>query len=296
VRGGVRLLVLERSAFQPPSYDIRKDTYLAIAKQFNLPENTVLALSGLGGATTYNLDVDDINGVPQSLKMVIKASQKFQVGNYGLAFSHDFATGISSGILHGTGVTQYGNDYELWDKPPVLEILEHIKTAHRLWTHPLFLPTIVLQHHVLRTDYFCTVVLSNRVTDLELQMGTMRGGRLQGVPAPNFATRLPVQEAKLSLRKMTIAMSTLMFDIICFCGVSDWQCSCLKHLADIHSEIEGLVGRSRQSRSMRETIQYLLASAESVKMNNRRLQEVGQSDMSVVSRCSQNMWCGTKVV
>lgn len=286
IKGGVRLLFVERSLYQPPSYDIGKPTYLAIAEQFNLPEEAVHALSNLCGVSTYSLDVDEINETPQSLRMVIKASQKFQVGNYGLAFSHDFATGISCGILHGTGVTTYGKDYDLWEKPPVLEIFEHIKNTHHLWSQPMFLATILLQHHFLRTDYFCTIILANKFTDLQFQMGTSRAGRLNGVPAPNLAAQMSVPQAKVSLRAMTVAMSSLMFDINWFCSVSDWECTCLKQIAEVHAEVEGFIGRSRAFRLMREKIQYLLASAESIKLHNNRMREAGQTDMSIVSLCS----------
>jgi hypothetical protein len=116
-------------------------------------------------------------------------------------------------------------------------------------------------------------------------MGTSRAGRLNGVPAPDLAARMPVPQAKVSLRAMTVAMSSLMFDISWFCGVSDWECSCLRQIAEIQAEIEGLIGRSKASRLMREKIQYVLASAESIKVHNNRLREAGQNDMSIVSLC-----------
>ncbi|KAI1820276.1 hypothetical protein F4861DRAFT_543120 [Xylaria intraflava] len=200
----IRLLVLERSYYQPPSFDIRKATYLAIEKHFALPEDTLLTLSSEGGMSTHTVDIDEATGTLKRLSMAIKTHQKVQVGNYGLAFSYDFATGVSTGILHGTGVTQHGRDCELWDKEVVVEIFEHIKAAHRLWGHPLCLPATLLQHHLLRTDYFCTVVLPNRFLDAENQLGAVRAGRLLGVKARNIAAELPVQQAKVSLAELTV--------------------------------------------------------------------------------------------
>ncbi|KAI1813820.1 hypothetical protein GGS20DRAFT_551625 [Poronia punctata] len=281
-RGGIRLLVLERALYRPPSFHIRKETYLDIEKRFNLPENTLLAVSNEGGMSTHVLDIDEETGNPKSLSMIIKAHQKFQVGNYGLAFSYDFATSISTGILHGTGVTQTGGDYGLWSKQAAAEIFEHVKTARHLWTHPLFLPTILLQHHLLRADYFCTVVLANRLTDVQHQLGTVRAGRLFGRQALNIATELPVKEAKVSLSELTVEMSSLTFDAIWFCSVSDWQCSCLVLLREVLVKIESLESRPRWKRLMHAKIQYLSSLAESIKRHNSGIKETGQADMNVL--------------
>lgn len=255
---------------------------MTIEDHFNLPENTLLALSNECGMSTHILDIDEETGILKRLGMVIKASQKFQVGNYGLAFSHDFATGLSTGILHGTGVTQHGGDYGLWSKHAAAEIFEHIKVAHRFWTHPLFLPTTLIQHHLLRADYFCTVILSNQLTEVQLQLGTVRAGRLYGSQTRNVATELPVQQAKVNLRELTVALSTLMHEAIWFCSVSDWQCSCLKLLGEVLIELDGLNRSLKETRSIRARIQHMVSSAESIKRHNNTIQENGQADMNIV--------------
>jgi hypothetical protein len=282
LQGGIRLLVLERSSCQLPSFDIKKATYLTIEKYFNLPENTLLALSDECGMSTHTLDIDEGTGTLKRLGMVIKASQKFQVGNYGLAFSYDFATGISTGILHGTGVAKHGQDYGLWSKSAAAEIHKHIEASHRFWAHPLFLPTTLIQHHLLRTDYFCTVILSNQLTDVQRQLGVMRAGRLYGSQIREVATELPVQQAKVNLRKLTVALSSLMYEAIWFCSVSDWQCSCLKHLGEVLTELNGLNRSLKETSFIRARIQHLVASAESIKRHNNALQENGQADMNIV--------------
>lgn len=279
LRGGIRLLILERSYYQPPSFDIKKETFLAIEKQFDLPENTLLAFSNECGMSTHFLDIDERTGTLKRLSMIIKTHQKFQVGNYGLAFSHDFVTGVSSGILHGTGVTEYGYDYNMWGKQAAAEVFEHIKAAHHTWTHPLCLPAALLQHHLLRTDYFCTVILSNRGMEVQRQLGTVRTGRLFGQQARDIATELPVQQAKISLRELTVSMSSLTFDAIWFCSVSDWQCSCLKLFLEVLDEMEGLDKGLKGARLMRTNLSSL---ADSIKRHNNGMKENSQADMSVV--------------
>ncbi|KAJ2972288.1 hypothetical protein NUW58_g9216 [Xylaria curta] len=283
LRGGIRLLFLERLYYQPPSFHIKKDTYLAIEREFSLPENTLLALSNNSGLSTHAFDVDKQTGRLKRLGMIVKASQKFQVGNYGLAFSYDFATGLSTGIVHGTGVTQHGNDYKLWSTHAAAEIFEHIKAGRHFWNHPLCLPTTLLQHHILRTEYFCTIVLSNKFTDMQHQLGTVRAGRLFGQRAQNIALEMPVQQAKGSLREMTVSMSSLMFDTIYFGTVSDWQCSCSKLLLELLTEIESLNrGERRVSLIMGSKIRFLASSAESMKRHNNGMKENGQADMDIL--------------
>ncbi|KAI8948827.1 hypothetical protein F4801DRAFT_555357 [Xylaria longipes] len=282
LRGGIRLLVLERLYYQPPSFHIKKETYLAIEKQFALPENTLLALSNESGMSAHFLDIDERTGTLKRLSMIIKAHQKFQVGNYGLAFSHDFITGLSTGILHGTGVTQGGDSYGLWNKKAAAEVFEHIKAVHHIWAHPLCLPATLLQHHLLRTDYFCTVILSNHHMEVQRQLGTVRSGRLFGAQSRDIATELPVQQAKVSLRELTVAMSSLSFDVIWFCNVSEWQCSCLKLFLEVLTEIEDPNRGLSEMRSMRARIRYLSSLADSIKRHNNSMKENCQADMNVL--------------
>ncbi|KAF2036499.1 hypothetical protein EK21DRAFT_105819 [Setomelanomma holmii] len=62
--GGIRLLMLERKLYQPVSFDIKVDTFLAIQSHFNLPEDALYALSNEGGISMHNLDVNEITGAP----------------------------------------------------------------------------------------------------------------------------------------------------------------------------------------------------------------------------------------
>ncbi|TGJ84137.1 hypothetical protein E0Z10_g4623 [Xylaria hypoxylon] len=278
----IRLLVLERQSFHPASFHIKMETYLAIEKHFALPEDTLLALSNEQGMSAHSLDIDEETGKLKRLRMVIKAHQKFQVGNYGLAFSYDFDTNVSTGILHGTGVTQYGYDYSLWSKQVAAELFEHIKAARRFWAHPLCLPTVLLQHHLLRTDYFCTITLGDQHMAVQYQLGAVRSGRLHGVQARDIAAELPVRQAKISLAELTVTMSSLMFDVIWYCSVSDWQCSCLKLLLEALTEMEDAGMASKEARLMRPKIRFLTALAESIKRSTNGMRENGQADMSVL--------------
>lgn len=284
-KGGLRLLILERALYQPSSFDIEAETFLAIQTHFNLPDDTLLAFSDEGGLSAHTLETDESNGTPTRLRMIMKAAQKYQVGNYGIAFSHDFDTGVSTGILHGTGVTSYGEDHPLWDTYAAAEMFELVKAVKSLWSHPLLLPITVMQHHLLRADYFCTVLLSNQFTDVTRQLGTTRSGRLHNTHTRNIATDLPVTQAKVNLRELTVALSSLIHENIAFCAMSDWQCSCMKHLEEILTELNQFSKAKKGSSTMRSKIRHLASSAASINRLNNAMREHGQADMNVV-RCT----------
>ena len=275
-------MILERAYYQPPSFNIKKSTYRAVAQRFHLDEHTLLASSSESGLSSHSIELDE-KGNPERLNMIIKASQKFQVGNYSLSFSHDLITGFSTGILHGTGVTQHGGDYEVWLSHPAAELFELLKASARFWAHPLCLPVLVLHHHLQRTQYFCTVILSNQLTDVQEQLGVMRAGRLHGIEAQSNLSTLPVQQAKTSLKDLTAGMSNLEYETIWFCGVSDWQCETMVFLRDVLTEISGLVKDLKGTQAMKAHIRYLAATAASVKRHNVSMKENTHADMSVVS-------------
>ncbi|KAI0505610.1 hypothetical protein F5B22DRAFT_627119 [Xylaria bambusicola] len=277
---GIRLLILERDYYQPPSFRIKQETYQAIEKHFSLPKDGLLALAHESGMSSHAIDVDEKSGELRRLSMIIKAHQKFQVGNYGLTFSYDFATNMTTGILHGTGVTQDGDDYGLWSACPAAEIYEHMKAARRLWTHPLCLPAIVMQHHLLRTDYFVTVTLGNQHTKVQHQLGVVRAGRLALEQPRNIAADMPVQQAKVNLAELTVTMSGLMFDVVWYCGVADCQCACMKLLLEVLVELEGMSGA--RSHEMGAKVRYLASLAEGIKRQTIGMKENGQADMSVL--------------
>lgn len=72
----------------------------------------------------------------------------------------------------------------------------------------------MMQHYLLRTDYFVTVALSNQATDVQHQLGVVRAGRLATAQPRDIATELSVQQAKVNLAELAVTMSGLMFDAV----------------------------------------------------------------------------------
>jgi hypothetical protein len=47
--GGIRLIILERVGYEPPSVSVSRDSYLKIEKVFHLPAVSLLALANANG-------------------------------------------------------------------------------------------------------------------------------------------------------------------------------------------------------------------------------------------------------
>lgn len=283
ITGGFRLLIIERRLYEPCSFSVARTKFDAIVRLFNLPEITIGGLTTECGISWYDIEHND-DGSPNRLVMIIRAAQKHQIGNYGLVFSYDFNTGMSTGILHGTGITrQRVNHYELWSTDHSSELVEIAKSIHQAWAHPLCLPLLVMQHHAQRMDYYCTVKLSLQSTQVTDRLGAERAGRLWRSEGRDLVGKVPVHEAKADLRKLTTAMSNLAFEAIWISGVSEWQCETMETLQRMLKEITTTKHKVSGGRFVRTRISFLEAMISSIKRYNANMKENGQKDMSVVS-------------
>jgi hypothetical protein len=218
--------------------------------------------------------------------IVINASQKYQIGNYGLSLSHDFTTRITTGLLHGTGVMLNRNDFPAWRDSPSVEIFDLISAVPHLWTRAMLLPTILLQHHIYRAEEFCTIQLDDRAYNLQSQLGMSRAGRLNGLRGPyeDPAGERPIKDTKVNLHNLTGEMNTCITEMIRFCHVSDWQCDCVDFLLRTVDEVAGPMGTRVESgtREIRECIEYLVSAAKGLRGRNNRGRERLQADFNVV--------------
>lgn len=112
---------------------------------------------------------------------MLKVPQMYQLGNYGLALSHSFETGITVAFLHGWGVLTSINHVTGKKMIPHAERIQGlIKSAVSLWTHPLLLPAILLEEHLFRANEFNSNVLARNTTSIEFRLGVTQSGRLTG--------------------------------------------------------------------------------------------------------------------
>lgn len=221
--------------------------------------------------------------------MIIKVPQKYQVGNYGVALSYDFSTKFTTALLVGTGIMQDGNDYRIWPKCPSAELFDYIKAVPSLLAEPMILPTILLQHHLYRTDIFCNSHLNSNIDDIQRRLGMNRAGRMHlAGPARDLVAEKPINEMRDSLRTITSELSTFMTEITWYCKVSEWQCECAAFLAQMLSDVAqksgGIsnVGNTLEYRDIKECIEYLDMAAQALRRQNGGSKERAEADIGVL--------------
>jgi hypothetical protein len=179
------------------------------------------------------------------------------------------------------------NDFPAWRDSPSVEIFELIRAVPHLWGHPLLLPTILLQHHVYRTEHFCTNHLDDRVGYVQRRLGMSRAGRLINLPGPyeDPVGKKSIKDTKVNLHTLTGEMNTVITEIIRFNHVSDWECDCIDFLSRTLDEITGTSGAQADSgtKEIRECIEYLDSAAKGLRGRNIRGKERVQTDFNVVS-------------
>ena len=217
---------------------------------------------------------------------MIKAAQKYQVGNYGLSLSHKFSTGLTTALLYGTGAMPGGVDYIKWQACQSAQIFDLIKSAPTLWAHPLFLPTILLHHSIRRAELLCTVDLDDKLVGVQSRLSVSRAGRLSGNgPVEDVMGQKPIGQTRLNLHQLIADMSTNMADIIYFTRLSEWQRDCVEFLNRTLDEVSGFLSSStiQATRDIRESIDYLISTARRLTIFNSKLKDIMESDFSVVS-------------
>jgi len=180
------------------------------------------------------------------------------------------------------------NDFPVWPESPSVEIFDLIKSVPSLWTKPMLLPTILLQHHFYRAESFCTIQLEDRVSNVQHQLGMSRAGRLyRNGPYKNPVGKRPIKDIKVNFHNLTGEMNTCITETVWFCRLSNWQCDCIDFLARILDEVAGPIGAqadssSQETREIRECIEYLASAARGLKEHNNHSKERMQADFNVV--------------
>ncbi|KIN06847.1 hypothetical protein OIDMADRAFT_139651 [Oidiodendron maius Zn] len=289
--GGIRLVICEREWYQPPSFSMSMQSYLRIEEEFSLPQATLHALTNKCGIFSRYVEYDEKRpGKLKRIGIVVKAAQKYQVGNYGLSLSHDFETHVTTGLLHGTGVMNNRNDFPAWKESPSVEIFDLIKSVPHLWSQPMLLPAILLQHHISRAEIFCTLHLDDKANRLQNQLGMSRAGRLHLLRGPygDPAGERPIKDTKVNLHNLTGELNTCITELIRFCRVSDWECDCVEFLARTLDEVASTAefhaySNLPEAREIRECIEYLASAAKGLKGHNNKTKERLQADFNVLS-------------
>ncbi|KFY40244.1 hypothetical protein V494_03599 [Pseudogymnoascus sp. VKM F-4513 (FW-928)] len=239
--GAIRLLICERLGWRPLGFAMSDKSFLALEKAFGLPTGTLPLLGQNRGEHSCQFKLSATNSV-ESVAIMLKVPQKYQLGNYGLALSHSFETGITVAFLHGWGVLT-GTNHVTGEKmiPHAERIQGLIKSAISLWTHPLLLPVILLEEHLFRADEFKSHVLSRNATSIEYRLGVTQSGRLtssrNSFGLAELRELVGNEEARI---ETTTLLSTTMTDTINLIASLKWDHRYCKFLQSVCSQIQEL--------------------------------------------------------
>lgn len=211
----------------------------------------------------------------ESLKMIIKATQKVEISDALLSFSHSFDTQWTTAILCGRGFVVRQNIDDSYGLR-----LDHILALTRsfteYWAHPLFLPAAMLQNLCHRTG-ISTGLLNEKLTDLESDIGvTFAGQARHGRSLENWP-------ADIDIKSATIGLHSTGAQIVFVSYVCEWACDCTRFLLDLAKEIEVMSpALSRTSMELSEYLTYELCSISNTARFVRGYKERVQAQINVV--------------
>ena len=221
---------------------------------------------------------------------MMKVPQKIQVANYVLALSHDLSTGVTTAFINGycaMTMRKYltdeirhfvGNEHSVQSQ----HILSEIKTNPVFWTHPMFLPTILLETHIQRVQSF-SETLEDQVMEIERSTGVVFAGRLGGQ-----TQHPPKEHTRRDTHKLTQDMHTTLSNIIIFSCTTSWDMDFAPVLHKWCKEVAKSIPESRWrstiqgTRALGEALEHMVGTSKSNSTYITTLKERVQSQVTVV--------------
>lgn len=233
------------------------------------------------------------------------------IANYLLALSHNVSTGMTTAFIHGaflhvvlptirTSLLEAPIDYtserrhhdyhqfhiNTHDERVIqsAQIVSHLRYSANEWSNPILLPITLLENYIMRSKLFAQD-LGDQIVALERQTGVVFAGR--NVQTQELTIQ-PEQIPKVSIRKLTQDMHTLLTEIIFFERVVEWSSDCASFLEKCTMEINGAQLPEHRTdlvvsnRDALENIEYLAATCKSIAGIQRASKERVQSQIGVV--------------
>ncbi|KAK2009781.1 hypothetical protein LZ32DRAFT_608182 [Colletotrichum eremochloae] len=261
----IRLLMCERLGWLPVGFAMSRSSFLAVETTFRLPTETLPNLVTNNGKQYSNLRFrTDHDNRLESVVLTAKLPQMFQLGNLGLAMSHDLETGTTVAFLHGWNMF---SDRDAVTNEPIVPHAESLhgmmQSATTLWAHPLFLPTVLLREHLSKAEFFQSH-LEPQVMGIERDLGVARSGRLVNSKSDAYAQRM-IQDDRERFR-MTARLNTTATDVVNMLGVLEWDLHYFKFLGRVNGELAALHGRISPAADaeLRSLVDYLECEALSI--------------------------------
>ncbi|KAF2729631.1 hypothetical protein EJ04DRAFT_580480 [Polyplosphaeria fusca] len=196
--GRIRMLICERSRYDPLDFPISRPIFEATEKALNLHPATCSTFECHAGTfSRYLTFADTARTQLERISIILKAPQKREIANYGLSLTHCLSTHTTTALLYGAEVLlrpnsprasefakeplQHDRQHDGYgplpgsSKPPTF--LELLQSTAAYWTHPLLLPILLLQHHTRAIRAFVNHgTLVRETVAIERSLGVTRVG------------------------------------------------------------------------------------------------------------------------
>lgn len=257
---------------------ISEESFLLLENAFHLHPATLPSLFRHRGICFRQISYDAGQKEPERVNIIIKACQKVEVANYLLSLSHHLPTGVTTAFICGDGAM---NPRDFDQEPQFDHILALMRSSASLWTHPMFLPTVLLHNHWRRLENWSNS-LEDDVIGLETAMGVSFAGATAHMQA---AADWPLN---IDVRGMAVLIHTTMTQTIYVGEVCGWGRQFAAFLLETDKEFQRVLPRSwsspmlSASRQLLETLSYVDDASNNNKQFVKSMEVRVQAQVSVV--------------
>lgn len=148
---------------------ISRDAFETIEASFDLHPATLVAFAQLGGSMASFIEEDGGSG---RIRLVVKACQKRQLGNFMLSLTYDIPTRSTDAFICGDGAA-IARNFDTFFGSQQDQITELVLASSNIWANPLLIPTIMLQNYIYRFEMYSRTTSLDMLA-LEHQLGVTK--------------------------------------------------------------------------------------------------------------------------
>ncbi|MCJ1334218.1 hypothetical protein MMC10_010925 [Thelotrema lepadinum] len=157
-----------------PGMAMSRSAFETVEHAFGLHSATITALFRQRGVHSSFVEKKPGSDEVRRLRIVVKATQKLDIGNYLLSLSYDVSTGWINALICGYGMLHEREEDKFFGFQ-LKQLTDAIISSPMLWSNPLFLPYVAFQIYLQRIEV-CSDLRDIDMIELEEKLGVTRAG------------------------------------------------------------------------------------------------------------------------